>query len=1460
MANGRDFICRLLSPLVAVVATSDAEELAKLNSLPTFADLIKPFGTRVKQGISFALLHTKGTGYADRTDNAQAEDEHKQKSEELWSLGFAGNTKFPCFSLFFMQLMFLVDPRDALKISSDSQGHASILESFSVRFRDWRQLDQFNPQIISKTVVDHLGKHGRRRPTFPSIKTKEDVHSAYSQIDNDQLTPWYSDYRNSVCKYVGFSEHETFNHPVAYLVVVSTSNPNPADAAQDLTSDSPFTSLSEKSFLDPAIPKYCILVHDAHVAPGVDPEAALVQMRKSFPSTYLLRINSVPHSAPSTSDPFNPETVPSPTVPDVWTSIQSETVPMLEQLAASLKSTSTTSISSTRDSITSPIIDEGFPMFKEKGEPAADSLGVSSTAAADSPTETKSSAYGCYLTNDDFAGIDEFVKDLVVQKIIKHMESCIQHWNEQVASNRRGLTGRLNRLVGLKYFGGGTKSQAATPAPVTDKSGVTVFPHNAPEMIMRRLADFAFMLEDYRLAFGTYDSIRKDFQGNERFVKFHAGTQEMLGLTVLMGDGIGRGSVENYLETAVTGYQDSKGSSALAHQNDGRGEYGLLSSVPRHVVDSIAQDSDIRSALFLEQAAISFLRVNPPMIRKYAFHMILAGHRFSKCGQRLHAYRSYMSALDVYEERDWSLVEDHIHFILGRQCFHLGEFEAAVKFFLKLLRASRQTPTQQSAYLREFLYLYKQYAAKASKEDLRNMPPLPVPEFNLSSILVSMIESHSGQPKQVANSDETWDTMENELFEEGYSKVGPRVFRTANNRGKTTCAVGEPVFVAFDIHNPMNIPVQINNVSLQCTYTDKPPAPIDLTWNADTHAPETIELEEFDVQNTSEIELEGNERKRVQLQIFPKREGEVRITGVRYTLCGAVPSCYTFPASRPGRNEPVSQLTLTVTSPMPVLDVIFHSFPISMLSGEVVRAVLEINNKGNRGLRNLQLKTSHPTFFCVGESDALDCPSYVTTDNATNTCESLKIRNLLSNLGTIPIKLPASDRPDQGSDGVLAPGTTTIIPLWIRGDKVGKQNFRFLFGYQSEDKRDKVGCRTLRISMATNILPSVRMNAFTRPSGRVLDEFILGVEIENLHAEGELVLKQITSLSPTWIIRPIDDRSPVGGDSKLQAQQTRFKYLRFTKATGPQEPTSLATVPERITMRAIESLLLGESPVNLDAPDLTLRLSNLALSPTHNVLSCDTVPFRGLSLSSRLQWRSQLRHLFTLYFTDDVDLSLIWETSDGTKCGHHYIMGINLGLQAPLQGLQAGLEPLAAAAKAAAGRALFETTVREKRALITSLLKPRGKDVSPLRVILKSELEYRHDFGKQEICAVPITLTIRNTAWANVANYALQTAIPDMTVVSQTDIPALDAPGFYWLGATCSEGRLQPEEETSVTFTACFRRPGVYNVNRWQMNISIDPPHSGTEDKKGVAGAGVKEGTTSYVQMPNLPHWVTVLG
>lgn len=51
-------------------------------------------------------------------------------------------------------------------------------------------------------------------------------------------------------------------------------------------------------------------------------------------------------------------------------------------------------------------------------------------------------------------------------------------------------------------------------------------------------------------------------------------------------------------------------------------------------INLATDETDIRSALFLEQAALCYLAQAPqPWIRKYAFFMSLAGHRYNKAGQ-----------------------------------------------------------------------------------------------------------------------------------------------------------------------------------------------------------------------------------------------------------------------------------------------------------------------------------------------------------------------------------------------------------------------------------------------------------------------------------------------------------------------------------------------------------------------------------------------------------------------------------------------------------------------------------------------------------------------------------------------------------------------------------------------------------------------------------------------------------
>ena len=58
-----------------------------------------------------------------------------------------------------------------------------------------------------------------------------------------------------------------------------------------------------------------------------------------------------------------------------------------------------------------------------------------------------------------------------------------------------------------------------------------------------------------------------------------------------------------------------------------------------------SEDSDLLSALMLEQAASCFMQAKHK--RKFGFHMTLAAHRYSKAGQRSLSLRANVLASEV---------------------------------------------------------------------------------------------------------------------------------------------------------------------------------------------------------------------------------------------------------------------------------------------------------------------------------------------------------------------------------------------------------------------------------------------------------------------------------------------------------------------------------------------------------------------------------------------------------------------------------------------------------------------------------------------------------------------------------------------------------------------------------------------------------------------------------------------
>jgi hypothetical protein len=164
---------------------------------------------------------------------------------------------------------------------------------------------------------------------------------------------------------------------------------------------------------------------------------------------------------------------------------------------------------------------------------------------------------------------------------------------------------------------------------------------------------------------------------------------------------------------------------------------------------------------------------------------------------------------------------------------------------------------------------------------------------------------------------------------------------------------------------------------------------------------------------------------------------------------------------------------------------------------------------------------------------------------------------------------------------------------------------------------------------------------------------------------------------------------------------------------------------------------------------------------------------------------SNLSDIFTLYSSDDMDLTLFWEATNtnagvpSVHRGHHHIPGIHLGIQHALIQYK-GVAAAAQQAQAISKKALYAATQVEMQTLMASLVKSRSsREESPARLVLHSKDVYQHDFSKSgyvfgaircvrlrrngvltqflvflflflwfRFCAVPVTIAIQNCSSA----------------------------------------------------------------------------------------------------------------
>lgn len=118
------------------------------------------------------------------------------------------------------------------------------------------------------------------------------------------------------------------------------------------------------------------------------------------------------------------------------------------------------------------------------------------------------------------------------------MENKIAVWNDQVASRRRGISGRFMTMSKRWTGFASSKNSSSMPGSAGGSSGnydslQGFYRYDAPEAILRRMADYSVMLRDYRLAATTYELLRSDFN-NDKAWRYQAGANEMCVISTLL--------------------------------------------------------------------------------------------------------------------------------------------------------------------------------------------------------------------------------------------------------------------------------------------------------------------------------------------------------------------------------------------------------------------------------------------------------------------------------------------------------------------------------------------------------------------------------------------------------------------------------------------------------------------------------------------------------------------------------------------------------------------------------------------------------------------------------------------------------------------------------------------------------------------------------------------------------------
>ena len=338
---------------------------------------------------------------------------------------------------------------------------------------------------------------------------------------------------------------------------------------------------------------------------------------------------------------------------------------------------------------------------------------------------------GNCLSSNDRLVIRRYIAQLIANSLLPAMERRITDLNLIVNERKKGVRNVFRGLFRPTRVAGNDPDEKSALA--NDH-----YRYDSVESQVRLLADSLFLIKDYDAALSMYKLIRDDYK-NDRALLHYASIHEMMALCVHLLDPIVRNrEVFQYLETALFNYtraaEDDRGASAGAARpvtapvptRLATRLCLVLTSVKsmnpqeRHleVADLLASasshETSLGAAVLLEQSSAHYYKAD--MYRKYAFHMLMAGHMFRSAHQEHHAFRCFTSALYIYHDGQWDELHNHLRSALAALLYALGRMPISVELYAKLVGTTgggRVSVKSQQKFVNHLLEICKEHSKKA---------------------------------------------------------------------------------------------------------------------------------------------------------------------------------------------------------------------------------------------------------------------------------------------------------------------------------------------------------------------------------------------------------------------------------------------------------------------------------------------------------------------------------------------------------------------------------------------------------------------------------------------------------------------------------------------------------------------------------------------------------------------------